>query len=195
MSSAKETRFFYFEDSTRAAATSTGKLKGYAVVFNTRADIGPFFEIIHPDAANRTMRDNVDTLALFNHDWGKVIGRRSAETLRMSVDERGLAVEVTLPNTSVGKDVAESVGRGDIRGMSFKIDKPVYQITGQDNRGKRTLTLMDMVIPEVSVVSNPAYIDTEVSLRCLQDLQKTEEGRAVEFLKRQMRQREREKAR
>ena len=92
----------------------------------------------------------------------------------MAVDEKGLWVEVDLPNTTVGKDVAESVGRGDIRGMSFKIDKPVYQITGADNRGKRTLTLMDMVIPEVSVVSNPAYIDTEVSLRCLQDLQAAE---------------------
>ena len=94
-------------------------LRGYAAVFNSDADIGgSFVERIMPGAFANTLKD-ADVRALIDHDSGRVIGRSSAGTLRLVEDERGLAVEIDLPDTSDGRDIATLVERGDIDGMSF----------------------------------------------------------------------------
>lgn len=138
-------------------------IEGYAAVFNSPTNIGGWFmEEIAPGAFSKAISENGDIRALFNHDWSNVLGRTKSGTLRLSEDERGLKFEVDLPNTSIGRDLAESLKRGDISQCSFGFIPTVEQWDYSVEPAKRTIEEVDLF--EVSVVSIPAYEDTEVAL-------------------------------
>lgn len=138
-------------------------IEGYAAVFNSPTDIGGWFtEVIAPGAFSKAISENGDIRALFNHDWNNVLGRTKSGTLRLSEDERGLKFEVDLPNTSIARDLAESLKRGDISQCSFGFIPTVEEWDYSVEPAKRTINEVDLF--EVSVVSIPAYEDTEVAL-------------------------------
>jgi uncharacterized protein len=139
-------------------------ISGYAAVFNSKTSIGDFFEeVIAPGAFARTISENGDIRALFNHNWDHVLGRTKNGTLKIEEDNRGLKFEVELPNTSLARDLAESLGRGDINQCSFGFyatnDSWDYSVE------PAVRTLNEVELYEISVVSIPAYEDTEVALR------------------------------
>ncbi|KAA0563666.1 HK97 family phage prohead protease [Bacillus sp. CH30_1T] len=139
-------------------------ISGYAAVFNSKTSIGDFFEeVIAPGAFARTISENGDIRALFNHNWDHVLGRTRNGTLKVEEDNRGLKFEVELPNTSLARDLAESLRRGDINQCSFGFfatnDTWDYAVE------PAVRTLNEIELYEISVVSIPAYEDTEVSLR------------------------------
>lgn len=139
------------------------EISGYAAVFNSPTDIGGWFtEVIAPGAFSRAISEQIDVRALFNHDWNNVLGRVSNGTLRLSEDERGLKFEVDLPNTTLGRDLAESLSRGDINQCSFGFIPTVEEWDYSVEPAKRTINEVELF--EISVVSLPAYEDTEVSL-------------------------------
>jgi HK97 family phage prohead protease len=144
-------------------------IAGYAAVFNSVTDIGGMFrEQIAPGAFKSSMAG--DVRALFDHDTSHVLGRTKSETLRLKEDAHGLAVEIDLPDTQTGRDLRESMTRGDIDGMSFG-----FRVTKQewDESGEIPLrTIREVELFEVSVVTFPAYADTEVALRSLEDARK-----------------------
>ena len=99
-------------DLERRAATGVGaegrRVRGYAIVFGEMSeDLGGFREIIEPSAVDRTFAEGIDVRALVDHDPGKVIGRKTAETLRLVKDQRGLLVEIDVPKTTAGDDILE----------------------------------------------------------------------------------------
>lgn len=139
---------------------------GYAALFNSEADIGGAFrEVIAPGAFADTLGS--DIRALVDHDSGRVIGRSTAGTLRLSEDDKGLAVEIDLPDTTDGRDLAVSLERGDISGMSFgfRVTKDTWDETG--DMPMRTIQAVDLF--EVSAVAFPAYDDTSLALRSLEN--------------------------
>ncbi|PFB05017.1 HK97 family phage prohead protease [Bacillus anthracis] len=165
MAKKKETRTFDITKlSTRdATEEQPSKITGYAAVFNSKTSIGGWFdEIIEPGAFARSLSENGDIRALFNHNWDNVLGRTKSGTLRLEEDEKGLKFEIELPNTSVGRDLAESMSRGDINQCSFG-----FWITEEnwDYSVEPALrTIKEVELYEISVVSIPAYDDTEASL-------------------------------
>ncbi len=153
----------------RAAGDSGKKVGGYAAVFNSEADIGGYFrEVIAPGAFKEAIKQ--DVRALIDHDSGRVIGRTSAGTLRLSEDAIGLAIEIDLPDTSDGRDLAISIERGDISGMSFGF--VVTKQSWDETVDPPTRTIEALDLREVSVVAFPAYDDTSIALRCLEDTRK-----------------------
>ncbi|OWT52672.1 HK97 family phage prohead protease [Bacillus sp. K2I17] len=165
MAKTKETRTFDITKlSTRdATEEQPSKITGYAAVFNSKTTIGGWFdEVIEPGAFARSLSENGDIRALFNHNWDNVLGRTKSGTLRLEEDEKGLKFEIELPNTSVGRDLAESMSRGDINQCSFG-----FWITEEnwDYSVEPALrTIKEVELYEISVVSIPAYDDTEASL-------------------------------
>lgn len=161
----KETRTFDITKlSTRdATEEQPSRITGYAAVFNSKTTIGGWFdEVIEPGAFARSLSENSDIRALFNHNWDNVLGRTKSGTLRLEEDEKGLKFEIELPNTSVGRDLAESMSRGDINQCSFG-----FWITEENwdyNVEPALRTIKEVELYEISVVSIPAYDDTEVSL-------------------------------
>jgi uncharacterized protein len=158
-------------------------LRGYAAVFNSETDIGGYFrETIAPGA----FADSVDgdVRALVDHDSGRVIGRTKAGTLRMVEDERGLAVEIDLPDTSDGRDLAALVERGDIDGMSFGFAVRKEEWDETVVPPKRTIRAVELF--EVSAVTWPAYADTTLAMRSLGKSEKPVTPVAGYFLRKAM---------
>jgi HK97 family phage prohead protease len=95
------------------------KLEGYAARFNTEARIGDFTETIRAGAFAESLRSGNDILALVDHDAAKVLARTKSGNLRLSEDSAGLQFELTVPDTTAGRDVLALAERGDLGGMSF----------------------------------------------------------------------------
>lgn len=164
------------------AAEGGRTIAGYAAVFNSEADIGGYFrESIAPGA----FRDAVgqDVRALIDHDSGRVIGRTKAGTLRLREDDNGLAVEIDLPDTTDGRDLATLIERGDISGMSFGfiVTKQTWDETSDPP--SRTIEAVDL--REVSVVAFPAYDDTSIAMRSLDKAREEAEKARAEHNRKQ----------
>lgn len=144
-----------------------GMVVGYAAVFKRFSeDLGKFREQIEPGAFAGVMGDDVRALA--NHDPNLLLGRTRAGTLRMAEDGIGLRVEIDLPDTQLGRDIATSIRRGDMDGMSFSFvvnpgddewdfasDPPIRTV-------RRFARLYD-----IGPVTYPAYPDTSAAMRSL----------------------------
>ena len=149
------------------------KIVGYAAIFDSPSEnLGGFVERIKKGAFSETLKGNrSDPLAFFNHDASMVLGRRSAGTLVLEEDEKGLRFEISPPDTQWARDLIVSMDRGDIKQMSFgfrtirdawfDIDKPI---------AKRDL--LEVALQEVSVVSMPAYKATTAKLRDIAGVEK-----------------------
>jgi hypothetical protein len=158
----------------RRAADGKTTVAGYAAVFNDMTEIGDYFrETIAPGAFTETLK-TADVRAYFDHNSGRVLGRKSAGTLRIHEDERGLAVEIDLPDTSDGRDVQTLIERGDVTGMSFGFI--VTKQTWDDTGDIPSRTIDEVILREVSIVSEPAYEGTSIALRDLDSARKEREA-------------------
>lgn len=131
--------------------------EGYASVFNSESeDLGGFRETVAPGAFKRSLRSRNDIKLLWNHDTGAVLGSTRAGTVTLVEDERGLKVRAQLPNTTLGRDTAELIRRGDVDSMSFGFS--VIKDTWDESGTNRTLNAVRL--HECSVVAYPAYSGT-----------------------------------
>lgn len=139
-------------------------IKGYASVFNQLSeDLGGFREQVAPGAFTNTIA-NDDIRALFNHDPNYVLGRTKNGTLRLTEDEKGLAIEIDPPNTQWSRDLQESIGRGDISQMSFGF-RAIREKWKQEEKKMPIRTLIENWLRDVSPVTFPAYPQTSVKVR------------------------------
>lgn len=149
------------------------RLIGHAAVFNALSeDLGGFREMIAPGAfADAIGKD--DVRALFNHDPNFVLGRTRSQTLRLSEDERGLAIAIDLPDTQTIRDlVVAPIERGDVSQMSFAFAvRPNGQDWAKDDEGRVVRTLKRVRLFDVSPVTYPAYPQTDVAVRELRTWQ------------------------
>lgn len=178
MTKKKETRTFDITGLQTRDVTGDESvlISGYAAVFNSKTSIGSYFEeVIAPGAFSQAISENGDIRALFNHDWNNVLGRTRSGTLRLEEDERGLKFEVELPNTTVARDLAESMRRGDINQCSFGFFPTEETWDYSVDPAMRTINEVELF--EISVVSIPAYEDTEVSLVRSKEIDKEVEQR------------------
>jgi hypothetical protein len=153
------------------------KIAGYAAVFNRDSEDMGFIERIAPGAFKKALK-NSDTRALFNHDSNIVLGRESAGTLTLKEDERGLFMEVTPPDTQLVRDmVLTPIERGDISQQSFgfTVSSDKWEDVDKDVPKRMILEVRELF--DVSPVTFPAYPDTSVALR---SLDQTKEDLATE---------------
>lgn len=137
------------------------RLEGYAAVFDSPARIGRFIEIVRPGAFRASLEARGDVLALVDHDPSRLLARTGSGTLRLAEDSRGLAFEIDLPETQLGRDVLALAERRDLGGMSFSFRTKAEAWPSRDRRELRALELI-----EVSVVQAfPAYGGTSVQAR------------------------------
>lgn len=148
-------------------------IRGYAIVWDVESRVladwnGEFVEIIERGAVTPELIAQSDVRALFNHIDSHLLARsvNGEGTLKLFIDERGLAFEFEAPNTTVGNDVLELVRRGDLRGCSFAFTVDEADVTyykQNDVRYRRVHKLSGLY--DVSVVVTPAYTQTSVDAR------------------------------
>ncbi len=166
------------------AAGDRNSISGYAAIYNSFSeDLGGFREVLLPGAFNSVLARNPDVRALVNHDTAQVLGRTISKTLSLESDDTGLAFSVDLPDTSVARDLHTSVRRGDVSGASFafSVGFDDYDIRFEGDELVREIRNIANLY-EVSVVTFPAYLATEVSARCLERV-KAVSATSVEQLK------------
>lgn len=151
------------------ASSDNRTIGGYAAKFNKPSqNLGGFVEFVAPSAFNRSRGNGwPDVLARYNHDDNMLLGTTTARTLRLSVDDTGLAYDVDVPRAR--GDVYELVQRGDVGKSSF-----AFRVIGEDgdewglseqNFPQRTLLSVELV--DVAPVNLPAYNDTSTAVRSL----------------------------
>ncbi|MGE0698782.1 MAG: HK97 family phage prohead protease [Hyphomicrobiaceae bacterium] len=142
------------------------RLIGHAAVYNSPSqDLGGFTEIVKPGAFTRTLKTDRDPLALVQHMPQLVLGRRSAGTLRLAEDQRGLAFEIDVPETTAARDLLVSVERGDVRGASFAFSVPAGGDRWEVRGNNVVRELVDVDLHEITITAQPAYLDTSVARR------------------------------
>lgn len=140
-------------------------IEGYAAVFWQRDDSGTQFNLgqdyverIMPGAFDRAVRGASDVVALFNHNADHLLGRVSAGTLQLSVDQRGLKYRIDEASTQLGRDVEAMQRRGDLAGSSFGF-VPLREIHTRDGSLK-VREVHDLGLRDVGPVTFPAYPST-----------------------------------
>lgn len=146
----------------RATGSSPGVLSGYAAMYGKPSvNLGGFIETLAPGAFRSTLariaEGRHDLFLLTEHTQQNILARVSAGNLRVDEDAVGLRFTVELPDTQLGRDVRELVGRGILRGMSFSFAS--IRDTWPE-KGKRVVH--DLTAYEISIVSTPAYPQTSV---------------------------------
>ena len=157
----------------RVEADEDGKPKkivGYAARFNKLSeDLGGFREKIAPGAFAKTIQ-SADVRGLMNHDPNYVFGRTTSGTLRLSETRMGLKIEADPPDTQWFRDLATSIDRGDIDQMSFGFNTIAdsWETKGRGEQEQNIRTLEEVELHDISVVTFPAYPQTEVAIRNLE---------------------------
>ncbi len=141
-------------------------IAGYAAVFDRLSvDLGGFREQIAPGAFTETLKSGNDVRSLVNHDSNQRLARSSNGTVRLKEDKQGLNTEIDPPNTTIGRDTTEDVRSGLLDGMSFMFRTLDDKWETKDGEELRTLLKVELL--EVGPVTFPAYPDTTVALRSL----------------------------
>lgn len=151
---------------------------GYALKFDVLSrTIGWFREKIDRGALDAA--DMKDVVALFNHNIDKVLARTLSNTLQLEVDEAGLKYSFSAPDTTAGRDLVESLKRGDVQhsSFSFSISEDRWE---EDDEGNeiRTVTKIKRLY-DVSPVVNPAYLQatSELAKRSYQEWKNSQKPR------------------
>jgi len=141
------------------------RLRGLAIPYNVRStDLGSFVEVAAPGLVTRSLKEQPDVLALRDHDPSKLLGRTTASTLQLRDSQQGLAFDLTLPDTEIGRDTYENVRLGNLSGVSFGFRTRKDSWPNVDGQVIRTLEDIDLA--EISPTSFPAYGKaTSVSVR------------------------------
>lgn len=169
MSNKVEKRFHAVEE----IRTEDGerRIGGYAAVFNKEARISErLIEKIAPGAFRSSLGG--DIRALWSHNTDHVLGRTTNGSLKLSEDERGLAFDLALPDTTQGRDAYTLIKQGYVTGVSFGFRVKKDSWTRGDGSTPHLRTLEEVELIEVSPTAFPAYTDTSVSSRSAEDLLK-----------------------
>lgn len=140
------------------------RVQGYAAVFDERAEIaGLFEEEIAPGAFARALREQQDVPLLINHE-GLPLARTASATLRLSENDRGLAIDADLDAEDFdAQRVIGKLRRGDLSSMSFAFTVRADKWTERD--GQLPLRrIEDVDLYDVAVVTTPAYAATSIAL-------------------------------
>lgn len=170
----KEIRAFNFE--VKAEETDRGKqISGRAIVFDSPTDMGWYREIIDDGALTDT--DLRDVRFLVNHNTDMIPLARSRNnnansTMQLEVVPGGgmdIRVNLDTENNSDARSLYSATEREDITGMSFMM------LVGRDrwedletDYPTRHIEAINKVL-EVSAVTFPAYAQTTLTARGLED--------------------------
>lgn len=157
-------RTFATIDPKFAVNAAEGKpvtLTGYACIWGElSSDRGGYKVRLAKDSATIAKPAH----ALFHHDYRLLIGSTENNSLRFTSDDVGLKVEIDLPNTQAGRDVAELIKGGYCRGMSFAMVGEPRFVTTTEN-GDYIKDVEAFALDEVTITPIPAFQQTNIGIK------------------------------
>lgn len=152
--------------------------EGYAITFNNPTVLFEFDGVEYNEIIDRNSLVDTnmsDVIFNYNHS-GKVMARTRNNTLKLSVDDKGLFIRARLDGTEEGRKIYEEIRGGYIDRMSFQ-----FTIAEEDfNKDSRTFTVKKIKkLYDVSAVDIPAYDTTSISARSFLELDREREHKAL----------------
>lgn len=165
-------------------------IEGYAVVFNRESEIlydkinhRYFIEVIAPSSIDVELIQRSDIKMLIDHSKSRMLARSryGVGSLQLEIDEYGLKFRFEIPDTVDGQFIREMVRRNDYNGCSFAFTDDIVDVEYDKERGmaKRYVRKIKQLY-DCSIVADPAYSDTEVSVRSLEEVIERETTEVVE---------------
>ena len=156
-------------------------IQGYAVVFDSWTKInGSWSECIKKGAFAESLKHN-KVLALYNHDFNSVLGRKDVN-MTLIEDDKGLKFEIELPNTTQSNDLYELINRGIVNQCSFSgfVRQEEWNYEDEE-RILRTINDIDLI--EITITPIPAYEVTEAEVKRSNRMQqiKSETSNTMDF--------------
>jgi len=161
----KELRSYRGEIRVAKADDGTRTVSGVIPYNSLSVYLGDYRELIAPGAFASALGADADVLALRDHDSTLLLGRTKSKTLTLADSEEGLRYTLSLPNTTAGNDLAESIDRGDLDSTSFGFST-IEDSWAVSDDGDTIRTLKQVTLYEVSPCSFAAYPNSEVTVRC-----------------------------
>ena len=159
---------------------SDNVISGYAIVYNRESEIlydknnnRYFIEVIDPSAVDMDLIQRSDIKMLIDHTKSRMLARsRYGEgSLHLEIDEYGLKFTFEVPDTVDGQFIREMIKRNDYNGCSFAFTDDVVDVEYDKERGMaRRYVRKIKQLYDVSIVADPAYSDTSVSVRSLEEV-------------------------
>ena len=146
------------------------KVSGYAATFDNETVIGGYYKEKIASGAFADAVSSDDVRFLINHE-GLPLARTKSGTLKLTEDSRGLFIEadLDLSDPDVQK-IASKMKRGDLDEMSFAFIPTVEKWDDSDDMPVRTLEKVNLF--DVAIVTYPAYGNTEIGIRSLENHRK-----------------------
>ena len=150
-------------------------VQGYASVFNHPYSLWEDDEFVVQEQVDSKAFENADmsdVIFQYNHA-GRVFARVKNDTLKVTPDEKGLAIEADLGGTEIGQQLFEEIRGGYTTQMSYGYT--VTDVSWEESKLEdgRTLEMRTIKgigkVYDVSAVSIPANDATSISVRNLSD--------------------------
>jgi len=154
------------------ANTESRTISGYSIIFDSWSrDLGGFTEIIRSSAITKELLNESDIIMNIDHNDSLMLARwkEGEGTLRLSLDEKGLAFSFEAPDTERGNQILWDIRNGNLFECSFCFalpDNPNCQRWYRDEEGnlKREITQIGW-LHDCSIVVTAAYPATSVDNR------------------------------
>lgn len=153
-------------------------IEGYAIVFERESRVMYdlekkrfFIEVIKSGAISDELLRSCDIKALLEHNKQRLLARcnNGEGSLSLDIDDYGCMYRFNSPNTQDGEYAIEMIRRGDLFGSSFAYitdEKRNIEYSQRDGLLIRTVNKIDKIF-DISIVSDPAYFGTDVTVRSL----------------------------
>ena len=155
------------------------RIEGYFAVFDSNYELWDgATESIGRNAFDGALAD--DIRALIDHETRLVLGRTTAGTLTLRVDEHGLWGSIKINEAdSDAMNLYARVQRGDVSQCSFGFDILQERTDVDSATGAVRWTIEKVKLYEVSCVTFPAYKETAIQARAeeYRDIKKRENER------------------
>ncbi len=149
------------------------RFSGHAAVFGKESYIGTrsrggFFESVREGAFTKALNDGAEVKFLWNHDPRYPLASshvtEGSGSLRLKEEKRGLHVSAEFVPTSYAQDLDILLRTRVVSKMSFAFEKVLDDWT-VDDKGEQHRSLIEVTVPDVSIVTFPAYTETDAAMR------------------------------
>jgi HK97 family phage major capsid protein/HK97 family phage prohead protease len=125
-----------------------------------------FVERIMPGTFKKALDKGNDIHFLAEHDNNKLLASTKNGSLSLREDDKGLFMEARISPTSWGKDYHQLISDGLLTNMSFGMGVSGDKWEKRSD-GTYARSIEDLTLAEVSVVRNPAYVQSSIQARSL----------------------------
>lgn len=126
-----------------------------------------FIERIEPGTFTRALQRGNEVNFLAEHDNKLLLASTKNGSLQLREDDKGLYMEARISPTTWGKDYHQLIQDGLLTNMSFGMQVTEQKWDKRDD-GTYQRTIFDLHLAEVSVVKNPAYVQSSIQARSLE---------------------------